>query len=86
MLAVVGIEALLAAAAGIALAWLVAGGMLLGLAPGLRVGGATPEMVVPWTPVLGVAGVCAAVALVAALIPAALALRTPAARMAAVRE
>ncbi|MFG2043303.1 FtsX-like permease family protein [Dactylosporangium sp. NPDC048998] len=86
VLAMVGIEALLAAAAGIALAWLVAGGMLLGLTRGLRAGDAEPEVVVPWTPVLGVAGVCAAVALVAALIPAALALRTPAARMAPMRE
>ncbi|GAA4253267.1 ABC transporter permease [Dactylosporangium darangshiense] len=86
VLAMVGLEALLAAVAGVALAWLVAGGMLLGLLPGLRAAGAEPHIVVPWTPVLGVAGVCAAVALVAALIPAALALRTPAARMAAVRE
>jgi putative ABC transport system permease protein len=86
VLAMVGIEALLAAVTGVGLAWLVAAGMLVGLARGLRAVGADPQVVVPWTPVLGVAGVCAAVALVAALIPAALALRTPAARMAAARE
>ncbi|MGI5238124.1 FtsX-like permease family protein [Dactylosporangium sp. CA-139066] len=86
VLAIVGLEALLAAAAGIVLAWAVAGGMLLGLLPGLRAAGAAPHIVVPWDRVLGVAGICAAVALVAALVPAALALRTPAARMAAVRE
>jgi putative ABC transport system permease protein len=86
ILAMVGLEALLAAAAGVALAWAVAGGMLLGLLPGLRAAGVGPHIVVPWARVLGVAGVCAAVALVAAVVPAALALRTPAARMAAVRE
>ncbi|WP_433206777.1 FtsX-like permease family protein [Dactylosporangium sp. CS-047395] len=87
VLGMVGLEALLAAAAGVLLAWLVAGAMLLAMVPHLHTaGGADPVLVVPWTPVLTVAAVCAVVALVAALIPAALALRTPAARMAAVRE
>ncbi|WP_432991274.1 FtsX-like permease family protein [Dactylosporangium sp. CA-233914] len=86
ILAMVGIEAVLAAVAGIVLAGAVAGGTLLALLPGLRAGGVGPAPVVPWTPVLAVAAVCTVVALVAALVPAAVALRTPAARMAAVRE
>ncbi|GAA2337100.1 ABC transporter permease [Dactylosporangium salmoneum] len=86
VLAMVGLEALLCAAAGTALAWLVAGGMLLGMVPRLHDQGVAAIIVVPWDRVLGVAGACAVVALLAALIPAAVALRTPAARMAAVRE
>jgi putative ABC transport system permease protein len=86
VLAMIGTEALLAAATGVAPAALVTGGMLLGLRSGLRPVVADPPRVVPWTPVLAVAGTCCAVALVAALVPAWLALRTPAARTAAGRS
>nr|BFE55760.1 ABC transporter permease [Dactylosporangium thailandense] len=86
ILSMVGIEALLSTVAGLALAGALAGGVLLAMVPHLSAGGAAVTVVVPWTPVLVVAAVCAVVAVVAALVPAALALRTPAARMAAVRE
>ncbi|MEU7867619.1 ABC transporter permease [Dactylosporangium sp. NPDC049140] len=86
ILGMVGVEALLATAAGLALAWALAGGVLLAMVPHLSAGGAKVALVVPWTPVLGVAAVCGVVAVIAAVAPAAVALRTPAARMAAVRE
>ncbi|MFI5910803.1 FtsX-like permease family protein [Dactylosporangium sp. NPDC051541] len=86
VLGMIGLEALLGAAAGLILAAVVTGAMLLTMVPNLRTYGASVTPAVPWEQVLGVAGVCTVVALVAALIPAALALRTPAARMAAIRE
>ncbi|GAA3451903.1 ABC transporter permease [Dactylosporangium matsuzakiense] len=86
VLGMIGLEALLATAAGLILAAVVTGLMLLTMVPNLRTYGSSVTPAVPWDQVLGIAGVCAVVALVAALIPAALALRTPAARMAAIRE
>ncbi|MDG6103540.1 ABC transporter permease [Dactylosporangium aurantiacum] len=86
VLAMIGVEALLVGATGVLLAGVITAGMLAGLRAGLAPMVADPRTVVPWTPILVVAGVCVAITFVASVVPAALALRTPAARLSAIRE
>jgi putative ABC transport system permease protein len=86
VLAMIAAEALLLGATGILLAGAVTAGMLAGLRAGLAGLVADPRIVVPWTPIAAIAAVCVAITLVASLVPAALALRTPPGRLSAVRE
>jgi len=86
VLRMIGLESLLVGLVGTVLGGLVTAGMLAGLRAGLANLMAQPPVVVPWVPIGLVTVTCLAVAVVAGLVPAALALRTSAARMAAVRE
>ncbi|WP_344407543.1 ABC transporter permease, partial [Dactylosporangium fulvum] len=86
VLVMIGVEALLTGLTGVLLAGAVTGAMLTGLLDGLRRMAASAELVVPWTPVLAVTGCCLVVTLAGSLVPAALALRVPAARTAGLRE
>ncbi|MEV0563218.1 FtsX-like permease family protein [Dactylosporangium sp. NPDC050588] len=86
VLAMIAVEALLVGATGVLLAGAVTAGMLAGLRAGLAGLVADPRTVVPWTPIGVIAAVCVAITLVASLVPAALALRTPPGRLSSVRE
>jgi putative ABC transport system permease protein len=86
VLTMIGAEALLVGVTGVLLAGLVAAGMLAGLRAGLVHLVADPRTVVPWTPILLIAGACVAITFVASVVPAALLLRTPPGRLSSVRE
>jgi putative ABC transport system permease protein len=86
VLRMIGLEALLVGLSGTALAALVAAGMLAGLKARLAELVAQPEISVPWLPIMVITACCLAAAVLSSLIPAALALRIPAAQLAAVRD
>ncbi|GAA3227227.1 ABC transporter permease [Dactylosporangium siamense] len=86
VLTMIGAEALLVGVTGVLLAGLVAAGMLAGLRAGLVHLVADPRTVVPWTPILLIAGACVTITFVASVVPAALVLRTPPGRLSSVRE
>ncbi|WP_199853377.1 ABC transporter permease [Plantactinospora sp. BC1] len=86
VLRMVGLEAVLVGLAGTALAGLVAAAMLAGLRARLAELVAQPQISVPWTPIALIAAGCLLAAVLASLVPTALALRTPAAQLAGMRE
>ncbi|GAB3850594.1 ABC transporter permease [Dactylosporangium cerinum] len=86
VLTMIGAEAVLVGVTGVLLAGLVTAGMLGGLRAGLVPLVADPRTVVPWTPILLIAGACLTITFVASVVPAALALRTPPGRLSSVRE
>ncbi|MEU5945304.1 FtsX-like permease family protein [Micromonospora sp. NPDC047465] len=86
LLRTVATEATLIAVAATALAGTLAAGTLVGLRATLVPLTPHPQIVVPWATIGAITAVCLGVAVLASLAPAALALRTPAARLAAARE
>jgi putative ABC transport system permease protein len=82
----IGLESVLVAAIGILLGAVVTAVTLLGMRGGLAPVAPAVRVVVPWRTVGAIAGVCAVVAVLASLIPAAVALRRPAIDSAAVRQ
>ncbi|GAB3148286.1 ABC transporter permease [Micromonospora sonneratiae] len=86
VLRMIGLEALLVGLVGTVLAGAVAAGMSAGLRAGLADFVSQPQLVVPWAPIGLIVAACLAVTLVASLVPAALAMRTSAARLAGVRD
>jgi putative ABC transport system permease protein len=86
VLRMIGLEAVLVGLAGTALAGLVAAAMLAGLRARLAELVAEPQLTVPWTPIVLIAAGCLAAAVLASLLPTVLALRVPAAQLAAARE
>ncbi|MGI5146402.1 ABC transporter permease [Plantactinospora sp. CA-294935] len=86
VLRMIGLEAVLVGLAGTALAALVAAAMLAGLRARLAELVAQPQISVPWLPITLIAAGCLLAAVLASLVPTVLALRTPAAQLAGVRE
>ncbi|GAA3752432.1 ABC transporter permease [Plantactinospora mayteni] len=86
VLRMIGLEAVLVGLAGTTLAALVAAAMLAGLQARLAELVAQPQVSVPWLPITLIAAGCLLAAVLSSLVPAVLALRTPAAQLAGVRE
>ncbi|MEQ4300466.1 ABC transporter permease [Plantactinospora sp. B6F1] len=86
VLRMIGLEAVLVGLSGTALAALVGAAMLAGLRARLAELVAQPQVTVPWLPITLIAAGCLLAAVLASLVPAMLALRTPAAQLAGVRE
>src|SRR5262249_57292082 len=86
VLQLIGVEACLVTGIGILLAAAVTAATVTGLRHGLLGLAPSVRVVIPWLPLAGIALACLAIALLASLIPAALALRRPAAGLAAAPE
>ncbi|GIH14452.1 FtsX-like permease family protein [Rugosimonospora africana] len=82
----IGLESVLVAAIGILLGGVVTAVTLLGMHRGLAPVAPAVQVAIPWRTVGAIAGVCLLVAVLASLIPAAVALRRPAVDSAAVRQ
>ena len=77
VLRTIGVEALLVSGIGILFAAAVTAVTVIGLRHGLAPFAPSVRLVVPWLPLTGIALACLVTALLASLIPAALALRRP---------
>jgi putative ABC transport system permease protein len=86
VLRMIGVEAVLVSAIGVLLAGAVTAVTLFGMRDALAPVATAVPIVVPWTPVGGIAAACLAIALLASLIPAALVLRRRPVELAGVRE
>jgi putative ABC transport system permease protein len=86
VLSMIGVEALLVSGIGILFAAAVTAVTVIGLRHGLAPFAPSVRLVVPWLPLSGIALACLVVALLASLIPAALALRRPPLALAGAQE
>jgi putative ABC transport system permease protein len=86
VLRLIGVEACLVSVIGTLLAAAVTAVTVMGLRHGLLGLAPSVRVVIPWLPLAGIALACLAIAVLASLIPAALALRRPAAELAAAPE
>jgi putative ABC transport system permease protein len=86
ILRMIGVEAVLVTAIGLLLAGAVTAVTLLGMRDALAPVATAVPVVMPWTPVGGIAGTCLAITALASLIPAALLLRLRPVELAGVRE
>jgi putative ABC transport system permease protein len=86
VLRMIGVEALLVSGIGILFAAGVTAITVIGLRHGLAPFAPAVRLVIPWLPLTGIAGACLVIALLASLIPAAVALRRPALELAGAHE
>jgi putative ABC transport system permease protein len=86
VLRMIGVEAFLVSGIGIVFAAGVTAVTVAGLRQGLSVVAPSVRLVIPWLPISGIALTCLVIALLASLIPAALALRGPPLEMAGAQE
>jgi putative ABC transport system permease protein len=86
VLSMIGIEALVVSIIGILFAAAVTAVTVIGLRHGLAPFAPSVHLVVPWLPLSGIALACLVVALLASLIPAAIALRRPPLELAGAQE
>jgi putative ABC transport system permease protein len=83
VLRLIGVEACLVSGIGTLLAAAVTAAAVAGLRHGLLGLAPSVRVIIPWLPLAGIALACLAIAVLASLIPAALALRRPPAELAA---
>src|SRR5215468_622412 len=86
VLGMIGVEALVVSVIGILFAAAVIAVIVIGLRHGLALFASLVRLIIPWLPLSGIALACLVVALLASLIPAALALRRPPLALAGAQE